>query len=124
MHKLLADIFKEHPGRTVYLSLGKYPRVAFDNGTVKVTKGSDAPLTPEKMAEIINSLITVEEGSSLKNEHFAETEIPDEHYLRSVSIQFNEKDIDVRIISKLWQEVDEENKKMLEIAKTLDLIKG
>lgn len=124
MHKLLTEILDEHPEKTIYLSLGKSPRVASGNGTVKAFKEYDLPLTPEMMAEIINSLITDDEGSALKCDHFVETEIADEHYFRSVSIQFNEKAIDVRIISRVWKEVDVEHQKMMDIAHTLDLIKG
>ena len=124
MHKLLTGIFKEHPGKTVYLSLDKFPRVEFDRGTMEVTNGSDAPLTPEKLAEIINSLITDEEGATLKLERFVAAQMTDEFYLRNISIQYDEKDIDVRITSRLLSDIEAEKKKIEDTANTLELVKG
>lgn len=124
VHKLLADIFEEHPGKTVYLSLGRFPRVTLDNGTMEVTAGSDEPLTPEKMAEIINSLITEEDGARLKRQRMIIVKTEDEVYLRSIVIARSPQSVDVEIASRLLADIEAENKKLIDTSETLDLIKG
>jgi hypothetical protein len=124
MHKLLADIFEEHPGKTVYLSLGWFPCVTLDNGTMEVTTGSDAPLTPEKMAEIVNSLITDEDGAALKRQRIVVTRMEDELYQRVIIIEHNPKSVHVEITSTLLSDIEAENNKLIAAFDTLALIKG
>lgn len=118
------DISEEHPGKTVTLWIGEFPRIAFDRGEIEVTTGSDAPLTPETMAEIINSLITDEEGAYLKRKHYVRSQVADELYLRDILINYYPNQLRVTIASKLLRDVEIENRKIEDAASTLGLIKG
>jgi hypothetical protein len=124
MHKLLTDIFQEYPGKMVSLSLGKFPRVEFDGGSMEVTTGSDGPLTPERMAEVVNSLITDDEGAALKRDHAVKTRMTDELYQRYIDISYSVKGFSILITSELLRDIEIENKKIIDAATTLELIKG
>lgn len=124
MHELLANIFEEHPGKTVYLSLGNVPRVSLDDGMFDVANESEEPLGPEKMAEIVNSLVAEYEGTRLKRLGFVDTKLTDEFYLRSISISRGSRSIDIVIKSRLLQEIEAENKRLEDTMQALGLIKG
>lgn len=124
MHKLLTDIFEEHPGKTVHLALGRYPHVPFDRATMEVTTNLDAPLDPAQMAEIINSLITESDGAFLKKRGTVGTRINDEFYQRDVKIVHNPKEVVVEITSRLLKDIEAENNKLIAASDTMALIKG
>lgn len=128
MHELLTEVLSVYPGNTAYFSLGKFPRVAFDSGTIevttKVTKGSNEPLTPAKLAEIVNSLLTDKQATTLKKERFVITDIKDDTYLRSIAVQYDDKSLDIEIRSRLLSDIAAENKKIADTVSTLELIKG
>lgn len=124
MHQLLTDIFEEHPGKAVHIALGRYPHVEFDRGTMEVTTNLDAPLNPEKMAEIINSLITEADGAFLKKRGAVGTRINDEYYQRDIKIVHNPKEVVVDITSRLLQDIKAENNKLIAASDTMALIKG
>lgn len=124
MHTLLAGIYKEHPGKTVHLSLGRFPRVTLDNGTMEVTTDLDAPLDPVQMSEIINSLITESDGACLKRQGRVGTRIHDELYQRDIKVSHNPKDVIVEITSRLLSDIEMENNKLIAASDTLARIKG
>lgn len=124
MHTLLTGIYKEHPGKTVYLALGRFPRVALDSGTMEVTTDLDAPLDPVQMSEIINSLITESDGTALKRAGRVGTRIHDELYQRDIKISHNPKEVMVEITSRLLSDIEAENNKLRAASDTLARIKG
>lgn len=124
MHSLLANIFEEHPGETVFLSLGKFPRIAVNGENWEVTNGLDAPLTPEKMAEIINSLLTEDEAAWLKRYRVVDKEVTDEVYLRRIEIECQSHNVIISVTSRLLRDIEAENKQVEDAAVTFSLIKG
>lgn len=124
MHSLLANIFEEHPGEKVFLSLGKFPRIAVNGDNWEVTKGLDAPLTPEKMAEIINSLLTEDEAAWLKRYRVVDKEVADEVYLRRIEIECQSHNVIISVTSRLLRDIEAENKIAKDAAVTFSLIKG
>lgn len=124
MHSLLTNIFEEHPGEKVFLSLGKFPRIAVNGENWEVTNGLDAPLTPEKMAEIINSLLTEDEAAWLKRYRVVDKEVTDEVYLRRIEIECQSHNVIISVTSRLLRDIEAENKQVEDAAVTFSLIKG
>jgi hypothetical protein len=120
MHTLLADIFEANPGETVYLSLGDSPQIVFKS----MASGVHALITPETMAEIINSLITDEEGAEFKWKHQIRTQLTDEVYQRNILVQSAPRSVSIEITSRPLTDIEAENKKLIDTLTTLELIKG